>query len=131
VKTTVFNYDALKNGGQRLLIVEGPFDAIKIDNHNFNISMDTAVEFRATCTFGTSPTISQIAILRALVKRFDEAWVLFDAGADQQGNELAEWVGAKQAYLPVGFEDPGELKARQLNNFGKLKFNGTFFWYAN
>lgn len=129
VKTTVLNYDALKYGGQRLIIVEGPFDAIKVDNHNFTITRDAEVEFRATCTFGTSPTISQLAVLRALVKGFDEAWVLFDRGADQQGSELAEWVGAKQAFLPVAFEDPGELKAAQLNCFGRLRFNGIS-WYA-
>lgn len=126
VKTTVFNYDGLKSGGERLFIVEGPFDAINIDNHNFIISHhpENSVDFRATCTFGTSPTISQIAVLRALVKKYDEAYVLFDRGADGPGAELAEWIGAQQAYLPATIEDPGELKSKHLDQLVWKNFDG-------
>lgn len=128
VKTTVFNYDGIKSGGERLFIVEGPFDAIAIDNHNFTHPMeDDGVSFRATCTFGTSPTISQIAVLRALVKRYDEAWVLFDKGADGPGSELAQWIGAKQAYLPPTVEDPGELKPAHLKQLSDKEFNGNIY----
>lgn len=130
VKTTVFNYDQLKKGGERLFVVEGPFDAIKIDNHYFTHSLDrdsdALVGFRATCTFGTSPTISQIAVLRALVKVYDETWVLFDNGADGPGAELAEWIGAKQAYLPPGIEDPGEFRERGLDMCAIPTFSGIF-----
>lgn len=126
VKTTVWNYDALKSGGERLIVVEGPFDAIKVDNHNFTIAQDTPVEFRATCTFGTTPTIAQIALLRALGKRFNDVWVLFDQGADGPGAELAEWIGAKQAFLPTGIDDPGELKPQHLGSFGSKYFGGYF-----
>lgn len=125
VKTTVFNYDGLKAGGERLIIVEGPFDAIKLDNHSF--THEARVKFRATCTFGTSPTISQLAVLRSLVKAYDEAWVLFDQGADGPGAELAEWIGARQAYLPDNFDDPGELKARQLECLALVNFEGRFW----
>lgn len=125
VKTTVFNYDGLKKGGERLFIVEGPFDAIKLDNHSFSIDLtEHNIQFRATCTFGTSPTISQIAVLRALVKKYDEAWVLFDKGADGPGAELAEWIGAKQAYLPSGVDDPGELKNKAIEQFAWPGFDG-------
>lgn len=129
VKTTVWNYDALKAGGERLIVVEGPFDAIKIDNHNFTMAKDSPVEFRATCTFGTVPTIAQIAVLRALAKGFKEIFVLFDYGADGPGAELAEWIGAKQAYLPTGIDDPGELKKNHLNTFAREDWGGHFdFW---
>lgn len=124
VKTTVFNYDGLKAGGERLIIVEGPFDAIKIDNHGF--TWEVEVHFRATCTFGTSPTISQLAVLRSLVNRYDEAWVLFDQGANGPGAELAEWIGAKQAYLPRGIDDPGELKSKHIKELAFKHFNGNF-----
>lgn len=130
VKTTVFNYDGLKTGGERLIIVEGPFDAIKLDNHSFtqemNRWMKPYVHFRATCTFGTSPTISQLAVLRSLVKAYDDAWVLFDHGADGPGAELAEWIGARQAYLPTGIDDPGELKTGHINELTIEEFNGNF-----
>lgn len=128
VKTTVFNYDGLKKGGERLFIVEGPFDAIKLDNHSFTINFmdEHKIQFRATCTFGTSPTISQLAILRSLVRQYDEAWVLFDKGADGPGAELAEWIGAKQAYLPHGIEDPGEMKRRMMDQCADHLFSGSF-----
>lgn len=127
VKTTVFNYDGLKKGGERLFIVEGPFDAIKLDNHSFSINYEEYnIQFRATCTFGTSPTISQLAILRSLVKRYDEAWVLFDKGADSPGAELAEWIGAKQAFLPSNIDDPGELKRLHMNQCSNPDFDGFF-----
>lgn len=129
VKTTVFNYDGLKKGGERLFIVEGPFDAIMLDNHSFSINYeDYNIQFRATCTFGTSPTISQIAILRTLVKKYDETWVLFDRGADGPGAELAEWIGAKQAYLPHDVDDPGEMKPRLTDQCADPDFNGHFRW---
>ncbi len=127
VKTTVFNYDELKKGGKRLFIVEGPFDAIKMDNHAHTLLLqETSTMFRATCTFGTSPTISQIAVLRTLVKAFDEAWVLFDQGADGPGAELADWIGARQAFLPDGIDDPGELKRSQLDRCTYSMFDGHF-----
>lgn len=131
IKATVFNYDQLKKGGQRLMVVEGPFDAIKIDNHNFTVTKDAEVEFRATCTFGTSPTIPQIAVLRALAKGFDETWVLFDQGADGPGAELAQWIGARQAFLPPGIDDPGEMKKKHLDKFGMNAFNGVFGIWIN
>lgn len=128
VKSTVFNYDGLKGGGERLFIVEGPFDAIKLDNHSFSINYTDGqkIQFRATCTFGTSPTISQLAILRSLVRQYDDAWVLFDKGADGPGAELAEWIGAKQAYLPHVIDDPGEMKRRTMDQCAESTFAGSF-----
>lgn len=128
VKTTVFNYDELKQGGERLFIVEGPFDAIMMDSFK-STEHKTPRQFRATCTFGTSVTISQIALLRALAKRYSQTWVLFDQGADQPANSLAEWVGAKVAYLPHGTKDPGELKIGDLKQCADPAFAGYFEYF--
>lgn len=122
VKTTVFNYDNLKKGGERLFIVEGPFDAMTIDTYYVDDAV--AVPLNATCTFGTSPTISQIALLRALVKKYNQAFVLFDKGADSPARNLAEWVGAQPAYLPHGVKDPGELKDNHLADMADVDFDG-------
>jgi hypothetical protein len=132
VKTTVLNYDELKEGGDRLFIVEGPFDAIKVDSHLFtqlnryNDPNYKAIEFRATCTFGTSVTMSQLVLLRNLVKKFTQTWILFDRGADKPASDLADWTGANIAFLPDHIEDPGDLKPRQLDQLGELTFNGWF-----
>lgn len=129
VKAFIFNYDQLKHGGNRLIITEGPFDAIKVDSHNFSLKQQIPyLEFRATCTFGTSVTVSQIALLRVLKKNFDETWVLFDQGAENPANDLAEWINAKVASLPHACNDPGELKANDLDHLATKMFDGTWGW---
>lgn len=128
VKTTVFNYDALNKGGERLFIVEGPFDAMKIDDYNFSYTSDydEPVNFRATCTFGTSLTVSQLALLRALAGKFNETWILFDVGAEGPANNLASWLGVKTAMLPSGIDDPGELKPMHMRQLSSPNYGGHF-----
>lgn len=110
VKATVLNYDRLKaEGGKRLFIVEGPFDALKIDNYGRHMGV------RATCTFGTDVTLSQIALLRILVKRFEQAYVLFDRGAEGPAANLSEWTKAVLGRLPDGIKDPGDLTNSRLH----------------
>lgn len=121
VKAFIYNYDQLKYGGDRLIVTEGPFDAIRIDSHCIT---QTPLFCRATCTFGTSVTVSQIALLRALKKNFTQTWVLFDHGAEKPANDLAEWIGAKVANLPDGYDDPGELENEDLDYLGTKSFRG-------
>lgn len=120
VKTTVFNYDELKEGGKRLFIVEGPFDALKMDNHGRHLGV------RTTCTFGTSVTISQLVLLRILVKKFDDSWILFDQGAEGPADNLVDWIDSKIATLAYGIKDPGEFKREHLNWACHPSFHGHF-----
>lgn len=127
VKTVVWNYDQLKKGGKRLFIVEGPFDAIRVDDYGVRQAhTSTYVPYRATCTFGTSVVPSQYALLRTLAKRYDKTFVLFDQGAEGPAADLASWVGASTAYLPSGCDDPGELALHHLDSMAHYRFNG--FW---
>jgi hypothetical protein len=119
VKATVFHFDTVKKGGTRLFVVEGPFDAMRINDHSY-------ADVHATCTFGTSPTISQIALLRTLVKKFDQTFVLFDEGAEGPAINLAEWINARAAYLPKGVKDPGDLNTKRIVELLKPGFNGIF-----
>lgn len=123
IKTTVLNYDELKKGGDRLFIVEGPFDAIRMNGHT---SPHNDISIRATCTFGTSVTVAQCALLRRLSKEFNETYVLFDEGADGPAQNLAEWAGVKVAYLPFGVKDPGLLREIQLDQACAVNFHGRF-----
>jgi hypothetical protein len=84
----------------------------------------SAVPIKATCTFGTSVTISQIALLRVLVKKFDQAYVLFDEGADGPANNLVDWIGAKRAYLPWNVKDPGEITPVEMVEYTSPDFFG-------
>ncbi len=128
IKTVVWNYDELKKGGERLFIVEGPFDAIKVDNYGVTHRPTSSyVPYRATCTFGTSVVPSQYALLRNLAKRFNQVFILFDTGAEGPAAELASWTGARVIHLPSGFEDPGELSVGPLDSMAHRKFTG--FWF--
>lgn len=122
VKATVFNYDNIKDGGDKLFIVEGPFDALRIDDFGRKNGM------RATCTFGTDVTTGQIILLRALMRGFKETWVLFDNNADGPAQRLADWTNAKTAKLPPGVKDPGELNATCLKDMRNQNFDGIFWW---
>jgi hypothetical protein len=125
VKTTIFNYDDLKEGGYRLFITEGPFDAMRIDTHGNwpNLPM------RATCTFGTSVTVSQLALLRSLVPKYESVFIMFDQDATDPANRLRDWLGPKVhvADLPPGVKDPGELTPSNLNDMTYQTYDGHFY----
>jgi hypothetical protein len=130
VKTVIYNWDELKKGGSRLFIVEGQFDAIKMDHFAtmFRSSDEGIVRFRATCTFGTSFTTAQVALLRELVKRFENSYVLFDTGAEGPALELSTWIGANLAWLPTGIKDPGEMDEGDLKACASSYFRGVIHW---
>ena len=105
----------------------GPFDAIRMDSYGSDaarISIGRGVNYRATCTFGTSVTISQIALLRALAKKYDQVFILFDQGAEKPAADLADWVGAKVAHLPSHVKDPGDLTSGDLGGFADIYYDG-------
>ena len=103
VKNTIFNEDDL-NGGEHLLITEGPFDAMKVDYYG-------RPRIRATCLYGVIPVIPQIAILRQIIKRFNYTAILFDNGALDQAMALRDYLpsGVGITTLPYGVKDPGDL----------------------
>jgi DNA primase catalytic core, N-terminal domain len=110
IKNTIFNeYNLSRCIGDTLFVVEGPFDALKLDFYGYPV--------RATCTFGTTLHINQLAILAKLKKKFRRTIVLFDVGAAEQAWHLADSLGLEVGSLPEGVDDPGDLSA-----FGVTKF---------
>ncbi len=106
IKQTVFNEDELQAGGDLLVVVEGPFDAIKVDYYGRWFGA------RATCGFGTSLSMDQIAILWGLRRKFRKVLILFDQGTVDQSFYAADWLqgpNVSVGYLPEGVDDPGEL----------------------
>lgn len=108
VKTTIFNEDELRRGGNQLFIVEGPFDALKLDFYGQQYGA------RATCVFGTALSMDQVVILSALSKRFQRLVILFDADAVEPSWEAAHWLNAQIGTLPDDTKDPGELTEPQI-----------------
>jgi hypothetical protein len=83
VKKTILFEDALfQSSGPFLFLVEGPFDALKLDYYGEGT-------VHATCGFGTSLSIDQIAIIDQLRNRFDRLVVSFDRGAEAQAMQIA------------------------------------------
>lgn len=114
IKTAIFNEDEIFLGGKVLFITEGPFDAIKVDyfGHKYG--------GQATCVFGTSITIDQIAILKQVSKKYKKVVLLLDPDAVETSFNILEWLPRlEMGRLPDGVEDPGALTATQVVNLVK------------
>jgi len=109
IKQHIFNVDSLQNGGSVLMVVEGPFDALKVDFYGARLGV------RATCLFNKKSTLNQLGYLGELANVFNRIMVMFDQGEelDQQDllsqlswlpeHTVAEWS------CPSHVKDPGEL----------------------
>jgi hypothetical protein len=110
VKETVLNYDEIKRGGEILIITEGPFDAMKLDFYGRDLDVCS------TCIFGTSMTLSQVAILNKVAKKFDHTVVLFDPDAIDASFGAKDWLlngNLVVGSLPPDIEDPGSMTRAQ------------------
>ena len=105
LKDTIWNFDQLnKEPLEHLVLVEGPFDALKLDFYGKEL------ELRATCTFGLSLKDAQIDLLSAL--KFKSLSILLDSGTEQQALSIQKqlaFLRPKILTLPLGIEDPGNL----------------------
>lgn len=114
IKSLIFNFDSLvESGGNVLFVVEGPFDAIKMDFFGQNYGA------RATCLFSKTATPDQIDLLSELSMVFDLVVVLLDAAEAADIMDLGSSLAflddrVVQGELPRGFSDPGELGFRQI-----------------
>ena len=116
VKQCVFNEDVLMDGGRLLFVVEGPFDALKLDYYGEPSGA------RATCVFGTSMSIDQLSILSKLRRRFKKVIILFDTDAVGPSFSAVDWLHASNVsvgQLPDGVKDPGELSPDDVENLIK------------
>lgn len=110
IKTTLFNEDGLRGVCSKILfVVEGPFDAIKLDYYGRQYGA------RATCLSGTSMTPHQIQILHQISRQFGRVVLLLDSDAIEQGYAAVDWLhNAKLGLLPEGVKDPGALNEAQI-----------------
>lgn len=114
VKRLLFNYDAAADGGETLLVVEGPLDTLKMDFVGWR------KQVRAVGLLGTGYTQPQINMLFDLGRRFERVVVLLDADAEAVAMSLQtelSLLGAEIAFLPNGIKDPGEFTLREASRF--------------
>ena len=114
VKRNILWYnDLLEKGGHRLIITEGPFDALKLD---FGLYLCGSKD-RATCTFGITYTPEQVSLLLSLRRRFKSFIVLFDQGATKTAYKLLgqlSIIRARLGFLPDNAKDPGDLPFKAI-----------------
>lgn len=111
IKQAVYNGDAAAQGGRILFVVEGPFDAIKLDYYGQSHGA------RAVCGFGTSLSFEQLAYIRSISKLYDKVVVLFDQGALGPAFYADDWLRSPNVLignLPDGVDDPGDLTKVQI-----------------
>lgn len=106
VKQTLFNHDSCLDGGRRLYICEGPFDAMKFDFYASHY------QDRAIALFGKSPSPIQFSLLLDLAVRFDSVYILLDIDATVAALDLQRslpGISARVVTLPDDVTDPGDL----------------------
>lgn len=110
VKRVCFNLQNLKQGGEVLFICEGPLDVLKIDWYG-------KPKFRATGTFGSIPTLEQIAELSHLTSKFKRTVILFDPDYSgvSGGFNLSDWLnGVATGNTSETYKDPGSLSKNEV-----------------
>ena len=106
LKRVLFNYSRLLEGGEVLVIVEGPLDVLKVDYYGKDAG------YRSVPILGTSASSRQIALLARVARKFDKILILLDQAAESQAFKLQSSLvsfNPKVVQLPEGVDDPGDL----------------------
>ncbi len=121
VKSTVYGYELAKKGGTTLFIVEGPFDALKfnwvIQNIPTNFIAGVPV-VAAVAVMGTSITIPQLSLLRALKNKYRRTYIFFDVDAKAQAMQVSDLLGGGVTYVNGWHEekDPASMPVNHLKD---------------
>lgn len=115
-KTTIYDADRVRAGGNTLFVVEGPFDALMV-----TAAIQPGNNSVATAFFGSLPTDAQLALVVAAVPFYRMVYMMLDANVWGRCRRLAREV-AKLSGLPnvgainIGFEyrDPGATRFEEL-----------------
>lgn len=116
---SLLNWDDLQSGGDLLIIVEGPFDALKLDYYCIQLEIEDYV-VRSTCTFGTSMSDTQAMMIAEVAKKFKKVVLLYDPGATEAiflAKEKLLHTDVECGFLETDVEDPGAMSERQVLEF--------------
>jgi hypothetical protein len=114
-KETLYNHDAIYSGGKALVVVEGPFDALKLDFYGKPWGV------RAVALSTNSITDAQAYLLQAAEDHFDQTLVMLDNASAlgivdsmRMKQELSFLRNLSIVGVPHGAKDAGELRPRQV-----------------
>lgn len=105
--------DLLEADADTIILVEGPFDALKVN------VLGRPHGVVATCFFTSSPSDNQLDLFHELLPRFRRRIVLPDVGAEVMGMSTAALLAPLSVVMktmPKGADDPGELTEDLLLN---------------
>lgn len=100
-------YDQLLDGGDVLVLNEGPFDALKVR------TLGRSHRIYATCCFTATPSESQIEMLHDVAPLFKRRVLLLDRGTLAATLKVSTALGSlrfEALSLPRRLKDPGELR---------------------
>ena len=107
IKDCLFDFDDALLGGDTLVIVEGPFDAIRVT------TLGERHGIRAVACFGKAISDSQQELLWHLIPRYKRTVSLFDIDTSLFLLLPGDTV-IKQLRLPTGVKDPGVLSVHEF-----------------
>ena len=121
IKDTLWNYDEIWGNAtaEDLVLVEGPFDALKLDFYGKELGL------RTTCMFGSSISDNQIDLLSTLMYR--NLYILLDSGTYSNALGIQKklaFLKPKIIQLPKGVADPGNLTPDQIKTL-RVTLNGV------
>lgn len=97
-----------------LVLVEGPFDALKLTAFGYPFGV------YAAALFGLNVYQAQVAEIQELAQRFDKVCLLVDEDAEFQRLRLLSalaGVNCQALKMPKGSDDPGALTGEQATQF--------------
>ncbi len=119
-KETLYNHDCIRDGGRILVIVEGPFDALKIDFYGEPYGV------RAVALSTNSVSDEQAAMLSAADDQFEHKLIMMDNATSLglvDSMRLKQQLGflhnARAVKVPYDQKDSGALSARQMKEWCK------------
>ncbi len=111
--------DLMTANANTLVLVEGPFDSLKVNV----LGEDDGIA--ATCFFTMTPSDSQIDLLYELMPRFKRKYLLLDQGTLPMALGVITRLrplGIQLRQLPKQFKDPGEIPT--TDDLTKVLFDG-------
>lgn len=105
-----------------LVLVEGPFDALKITAFGWGLGV------YAAALFGLNVSQDQVAEVLELSRRFERVYLLLDAGAELQRLRLASVLSVVSPTIlsvPDGYDDPGDMTPEATAKFALEILSGT------
>lgn len=113
INNTILGLQVLHSvvNGRSLVIVEGPFDALKLTAFGHSVGL------YATSLFGLNVYPEQVSLLQEVASRFERVYLLIDEDAELHRLRLLErlsGLAVTPLKMPLGADDPGEMTGAQV-----------------